>query len=68
MIGDSRTDIATAQAAGIPVVGVTFGYTDVPVRDLQPDMVIDDFDELPGLVARWMGASRESRPAVASAV
>lgn len=46
MVGDSRSDIAAAKAAGIPVVGVTFGYTDVPVRDLRPDAVISHFDEL----------------------
>ena len=28
MVGDSRTDIDTAKAAGIPVVAVDFGYTD----------------------------------------
>src|SRR5690606_35592872 len=31
MVGDSRTDIDTAKAAGIPVVAVDFGYTDLPV-------------------------------------
>ncbi|MDP4025007.1 phosphoglycolate phosphatase [Methylobacterium sp. NEAU 140] len=46
MIGDSRTDIDTAKAAGIPVVAVTFGYTDVHVRDLGPDRVIEHFSEL----------------------
>jgi len=46
MVGDSRTDIVTAQNAGIPVVAVPFGYTDVPVKDLDPDLVIDHFDDL----------------------
>lgn len=46
MVGDSRTDIVTAQNAGIPVVAVPFGYTDVPVQQLKPDLVIDHFDEL----------------------
>jgi phosphoglycolate phosphatase len=46
MIGDSRTDIVTAQNARIPVIAVPFGYTDVPVRELGPDMVIDHFDQL----------------------
>lgn len=46
MVGDSRTDIVTAQNAGIPVVAVPFGYTDVPVQDLHPDLVIDHFDQL----------------------
>lgn len=46
MVGDSRTDIDTARAAMIPVVAVTFGYTDVPVQELGPDAVIDHFDAL----------------------
>lgn len=46
MVGDSRTDIVTAQAAGIPSVAVPFGYTDVPVGQLGPDRVIQHFDEL----------------------
>jgi phosphoglycolate phosphatase len=46
MVGDSVTDIATAKAARIPVVAVSFGYTDVPVAQLQPDRVIDHFDDL----------------------
>ncbi|MGA0594110.1 phosphoglycolate phosphatase [Enterovirga sp. CN4-39] len=57
MVGDSLTDIATAKAAGIPVVAVTFGYTDRPVRELDPDIAIDAFEELPAAVAsitaRW---------------
>lgn len=46
MVGDSKTDIDTARAAKTPVVAVSFGYTQVPVRDLAPDLVIDHFDEL----------------------
>jgi phosphoglycolate phosphatase len=54
MIGDSRTDIVTAQNAGIPVVAVPFGYTDVPVRELGPDLVIDHFGDLFGAVQAVM--------------
>jgi phosphoglycolate phosphatase len=50
MVGDSRTDIDTAKAAGIPVVAVTFGYTDRPVTELGPDRVIEHFSELPEAV------------------
>ena len=46
MVGDSRTDIDTAKAAGIPVIAVPFGYTDVPVADLEPDTVIQSYAEL----------------------
>ncbi|MBM3531080.1 MAG: HAD-IA family hydrolase [Alphaproteobacteria bacterium] len=46
MVGDSGTDIATARAAGVPVVAVDFGYSERPVVDLQPDRVIGHYDEL----------------------
>jgi phosphoglycolate phosphatase len=46
MIGDSRTDIDTARAAGLPVIGVPFGYSDVPMIDLSPDRLIHHFDAL----------------------
>ncbi len=50
MIGDSETDILTARAAGVPVIAVSFGYTDKPVRSLSPDHVVDHFDEIWGLI------------------
>lgn len=46
MIGDSHTDVATARAAGTPVVVVSFGYTRIAPRDLGADAVIDHYDEL----------------------
>ncbi len=45
MVGDSRTDIDTAKAAGIPVVAVDFGYTDLPVQHYEPSRVISHYDE-----------------------
>jgi phosphoglycolate phosphatase len=50
MVGDSITDIRTAQAAKVPVVAVDFGYTGVPVRTLGPDRVISSFAELPAVI------------------
>ena len=47
MIGDSATDIRTARAADIPVIGVTFGYTDIPVQDLGPDAIVENYVDLP---------------------
>jgi len=46
MIGDSRTDIDTARAAGVPVIAVDFGYTDQPVEVFSPTAVISHFNEL----------------------
>ena len=56
MVGDSRTDILTAQNAGVPVVAVDFGYTDAPVSTMNPDRVISHFDELWDAVASIRGA------------
>lgn len=46
MVGDSGTDVNAAKNAGVPVVGVTFGYTDKPVESYGPDAVVDRFDDL----------------------
>jgi phosphoglycolate phosphatase len=45
MIGDSETDILTARNAGVPVIGVPFGYTPRPVQEFGPDRMISHFDE-----------------------
>ena len=58
MVGDSRTDIATAKAAGLPVVAVTFGYTDTPVAELDPDEVVESYAALPQAVGRVTGRDR----------
>jgi len=50
MVGDSQTDIATARAAGVPVIAVDFGYTETPVSELAPDRVISRFADLPEAV------------------
>ncbi len=50
MVGDSATDVMTARAAGIPVIAVDFGYTEVPVAELKPDRIIGHFDALPAAV------------------
>jgi phosphoglycolate phosphatase len=55
MVGDSRVDIETAKAAGVPVVAVSFGYTDKPVRELGPDKVIDHYDELERAIVALLG-------------
>ena len=47
MIGDSITDLSTARAAGAPCILMSYGYTPVPARDLAPELVLDDFRELP---------------------
>ncbi len=45
MVGDSETDVLTARAAGVPVIGVTFGYSPKPISEFRPDRMIAHFDE-----------------------
>jgi phosphoglycolate phosphatase len=58
MVGDAGPDIGVARRAGVPVIGVSFGYTDVPVASLKPDRVIDHMSELKGTIESLMGWSR----------
>jgi phosphoglycolate phosphatase len=60
MIGDSRTDVDTARAAGLPVIGVSFGYTETPMAELKPDRVIDHFDALTEAVFALHPSGREA--------
>jgi len=46
MVGDSAVDVETAKAANVPIVAVTFGYSERPVRELAPDAAIDHYGEL----------------------
>lgn len=52
MIGDTVTDTKAAQNAGIPVIVVDFGYSDVPVSTLNTDAIISHFDELPQAISQ----------------
>ena len=45
MVGDSISDVEAARRANVPCIGVPFGYSDRPVRELDPSVVIDSFDE-----------------------
>jgi phosphoglycolate phosphatase len=52
MIGDSITDLATAQAAGAPCILMSYGYTPVPAGELGADLVLDDFTHLPAALKK----------------
>lgn len=51
-IGDSETDLLTARAAGVPMIGVTFGYADKPIAELAPDYLAHHFNEVWPLIER----------------
>ena len=50
MVGDAGTDIGVARRAGVPVIGVSFGYAEVPIAELKPDRLIHHMRDLPGAV------------------
>jgi phosphoglycolate phosphatase len=54
MVGDAGPDVGVARRAGIPVIGVEFGYTEVPIADLKPDRLIGHMSELPAAVEALM--------------
>jgi len=60
MVGDAGPDVGVARRAGVPVIGVEFGYTDVPIAELKPDRLIGHFRELPAAVNSLTGAGTMS--------
>jgi phosphoglycolate phosphatase len=60
MVGDAGPDIGVARRAGIPVIGVEFGYTEVPIADLKPDRLIGHMRDLPAAVASLMPSGSSS--------
>ncbi|WFU14311.1 HAD hydrolase-like protein [Bradyrhizobium sp. CB3481] len=50
MVGDAGPDVGVARRAGVPVIGVEFGYTDVPIAELKPDRLIGHMSDLPAAV------------------
>jgi phosphoglycolate phosphatase len=50
MVGDAGTDVGVARRASVPVIGVTFGYTETPIEKLNPDRVISSMLDLPAAV------------------
>ena len=59
MVGDAGTDIGVARRAGVPVIGVSFGYTDVPIAELKPDRLINHMRELPAAVQSLISTKAE---------
>ena len=60
MVGDAGPDIGVARRANVPVIGVTFGYTEVPIAELKPDLVIGHMRELPAAVETLMAAQKST--------
>ena len=56
MVGDAATDAGAARALRVPLILVSFGYTETPAAELAPDILIDHFDALPAACLRLLGA------------
>ena len=54
LIGDTQTDRDTGRAANVPVVLVSFGPEGAGVARMEPDAVLDHFDDLADLVQRML--------------
>ena len=54
LIGDTQTDRDTGRAAGVSVALVTFGPEGSGVARMQPDALLDHYDDLAALVGRMM--------------
>ncbi|MEO6339465.1 MAG: HAD-IA family hydrolase [Caulobacteraceae bacterium] len=61
MVGDSIFDIAAANAADVPSIAVSFGYTETPVAGLGALAVIDDFAAVPDAARKLL---RDRSPAL----
>lgn len=55
LLGDTETDRDTARAAGVRIALVGFGPEGAGISRLSPDEVLDHFDGLADLAARWLG-------------
>ncbi|MFI4965743.1 MAG: phosphoglycolate phosphatase [Caulobacterales bacterium] len=62
MVGDAATDAGAARAAKVPLILVSFGYSETPAAELDPDILIDHFDQLPAACARLLGLASRKPP------
>lgn len=56
LVGDAATDAGAARAARVPLILVSFGYTETPAAELKPDILLHHFDDLPHACLRLLGA------------
>ncbi|MCF6232713.1 MAG: HAD-IA family hydrolase [Rhodobacteraceae bacterium] len=55
LVGDTDTDRDTARAAGVPSILVTFGPSGADMAALKPEALLDDYADLPAIVAGLIG-------------
>jgi phosphoglycolate phosphatase len=57
LVGDTATDRNTAKAAGVPSILVTFGPSGENMAALNPEALLERYEDLPAIVDRLMGAA-----------
>ena len=57
MIGDGHNDVLVAHAAGVPSIAIRSGYSRIPLEELRPSIIIDNFEEVPDAVTRLTDSS-----------
>jgi phosphoglycolate phosphatase len=55
MIGDSHNDIQVAINAKVRSIAVSYGYRRQPVEELGADIIVENFADIPGALARLNG-------------
>lgn len=62
MVGDGPQDVLCGKSVGARTIAVASGYTsEVFLRELHPDMLLDDLRILPDIVKRWREATVRAR-------
>lgn len=56
MVGDAATDANAARAANVPLIIMTYGYTEIPAVELSPDILLDSFVHMPRACVRLLTA------------
>ncbi|HVV95114.1 MAG TPA: phosphoglycolate phosphatase [Hyphomicrobiales bacterium] len=56
MVGDSAADLGAGRAAGVPVVLVDYGYTEVPAAELGGDALVSRLADVPAAAERLLAA------------
>jgi phosphoglycolate phosphatase len=62
VVGDGPQDVLAGKAVGARTIAVATGFTSkVFLRELRPDVLLDDLQEVPDIVKRWREATVRAR-------
>lgn len=52
MVGDTKSDILPAQKLKIPAIAMAYGYSDIPLEMLNPDIILHSMRDLPAILSK----------------